>query len=219
MIETLRLSDHKSAHRLADLMGAREHSPTSFYLQLQQAGFKGLGDLTDVLMDVRNADVMVRLLTAGPEVAESILSRATDQIQPHNACLASGHLLVQDPETGEMQQTEYECFQCQGTGYMLVSAEREWVELYLELVKMRKNQPINDFSRKVLQQNLNVYGDLAVPDGAPSIDAILARADRQEVALPAAHAPQLTDGRDRMPDFVGSMMPEDDVVEAVAVEG
>lgn len=196
VVETLRLSSKSKALQLADLMQDTAHKDISFHLKLSQVGLNVV-EFTDLLLEMKHATIIARLAMSGPEVAESILSRATDQFRPHNACLQSGRVL--DEETGAL--TEFECFGCQGTGWLLESAEREWVELYLELIRLRKVGPVVDNSRKVTNQNLNLFGDLASGDGAPSIDSIIKRADQQQLQLPAA------DGK--IPFVPG--MPEDSV--------
>lgn len=218
VIPRLQASGDKKAQRLAEIMQAADFESTSFMFKLKSVGMP-VTQFTEILLDVNQASAIARLITGVDRVAEDIMSKAVDQFEPHRQCLTSGRIL-RELEDGTLVPTDVECFDCQGSGYLLKSAEREWVELYLELVRMRKNAPmvaINN-SRQVLNQQMNVYGDLASPDGAPSIDSIIKRADDQMLTASADH--RLTDGseRERMPDFVGGM-PEDDVevVEAEVV--
>jgi hypothetical protein len=209
------LDERTKAVRLADLMMDDAHRDVSFALKLTQVGMN-LVEFTDMLLNVKHATILGRLVMSGDEVAEGILSRATDQFRPHNACLASGRFL--DDESG--MPTDLECFGCQGTGYILESAEREWVELYLELVKLRKTNPIVDNSRKIMNNNLNVFGsggggDLQSGDGAPDINTIIRRADQQQLPPPSR---TLTDGSERSSAPVMVGMPEDGVNENEPIE-
>lgn len=202
VIEALRLSGKSKAVQLADVMSSTPHENISFHHKLTQVGMN-IVQFTELLLDVQQAKVVARLVMSSGEVAESILSRATDQFRPHHACMQSGRMLHE--ESG--LPTDVECYGCQGTGWILESAEREWVELYLELVKLRKTNPAVDMSRKITQNNLNVFGgDLSSGDGAPSIDAIIKRADQQTLPPPSR---TLGAGIETVPVMMG--MPEDSV--------
>lgn len=217
VVPKLRATGDKRAQQLADMMMSADFDRASFYFKLKSVGLP-LTQFTELLLDVNHASAIARLVMSADRVAEDILSKAVDQIVEHRACLASGHVL-HETEDGTIVPTEYECFDCQGSGYVLKSAEKEWVDLYLELVKLRKNAPMVAISntRNAWQQNVNVYGDLTTPDGAPMIESIIKRVDEQR--LPSR---QLTDGSERLSDVVGAdnaaEMPEDAVVEAEVVE-
>lgn len=217
--ELMRLSGQAKAIRLAELLDADDPviEKTSFQYKLTQAGLS-LSAFTELLLDVRGSRVLARLVSSADEVAESIISRATDQIVEHRNCLASGRIL-KELEDGSMVPTEFECFDCQGSGYVLKSAEKEWVDLYLELVRLRKNAPMVALTKNVTNQQLNVHGDLITGDGAPAIDMILKRADEQRIALPPHQPSALPDASSSVPVMAG--MPEDavddEVVEAVVV--
>lgn len=219
--ELMRLSGQTKAIRLAELLDADDPviEKTSFQYKLNQAGLS-LSAFTELLLDVRGSRVLARLVSSADEVAESIISRATDQIVEHRDCLASGRIL-KELEDRSMVPTEFECFDCQGSGYVLKSAEKEWVDLYLELVRLRKNAPMVALTKNVTNQQLNVHGDLITGDGAPAIDMILKRADEQRIALPPHQTNVLPDASEQVRIPAMSGMPEDavddEVVEAVVV--
>lgn len=211
-VEALRLSGKPKAARLADMLESSDYNGWSFYAKLDSIGLN-LVEFTDLLLDVKQAKMVARLVMGGEEIAEQVLSHATDKFEPHAACRASGRVLLQD-EDGEVVLTNDECFTCEGTGYVIKVAERENVELYLELVRLRKNQVMIDARKQVNNMTANVFGggaDLATVDGAPDVNSIIKRADEQMLIAPTR---QVTDGTERTVDLV---MPEDTVVEAEVV--
>lgn len=218
VLPRLHASGDKKAQRLAEMMESADFDSTSFFFKLKSVGMP-ITQFTELLLDFNQASAIARLVTGADQVAEDILAKALDHFEPHRACMTSGRILTES-ESGMPVPTEFECFDCQGSGYLLKSAEREWVELYLELIRMRKNAPmvsISNTKNAWQQNNVNFYGDLATPDGAPSIDSIIKRAD--DLRLPAGEDRRLTDGSERLPTFIGNTMPEDarEVVEAEVV--
>jgi hypothetical protein len=199
-------------------MDAEDFDRASFHYKLDQSGLN-LKDFTELLLDVNQASAVARLVMSADEVAESIISQATDQYVVHAACLGSGRTL-KELEDGSMVPTAEECFVCRDTpGYVLKQAEGESIDRYLELIRLRKNAPMIAMTKNVTNQTLNQYGDLLTGDGAPSIDRIIKAADSPDHRLQPM---QLTDGSQTLPVMAG--MPEDavddrdaDVVEAVVV--
>lgn len=217
-IEALRASGKPKPARLADMMESSDYDAWTFYAKLDSVGLN-LVEFTELLLDVKQAKMVARLVTGGEEIAEQVLARATDRFEPHTACRASGHVLVEDEKTGALIVTPDECFSCEGSGYILKTAEREDVELYLELIKLRKNTVMVDARKQFNTLNANLYGagaggDLGSLDGAPDVNSIIKRADEQMLIAPTS-GKQVTDGSERVPDLV---MPEDSVVEAEVVE-
>jgi hypothetical protein len=209
VVPRLRASGDPKAQRLADLMDAKEFERTSFYKKIGESGLN-LMKFTDLLLDVNNAAAVARLAMSAESVAESIIAQATDQIVEHRSCLASGRVLT-ETEDGTLVPTNDACFDCQGTGYVLKSADGEWVDRYLELVRLKKSAPMLALTRNVTNQNLNVHGDLVTGDGAPAIDSIIKRADEQRIMLPAHVERGLPEAGQSMPVMAG--MPEDAIVD------
>ena len=214
--ETLRLSGKSKAVRLADMLESSDYASLTFHAKLDSIGLN-LVEFTELLLDVKQAKMVARLVMGGEEIAEQMLARATDRFEVHASCRGSGHVLVEDEETGELSMTADECFGCEGSGYVVKAADREDVELYLELVRMKKNQVTVDARKQVNNLTANVYGtssgDLQSLDGAPDVNSIIKRADEQLLIAPPTK--QVTDGSERVPDLV---MPEDEVVEAEVLE-
>lgn len=212
---------HPKARELAD--GIRSSvRPRSFLTVLRSTGLQ-LSDFAEMFYNYESAHAFVIAVRSMTEVIAGIVTRAKDSFAPCTECETYGKVLGRRDENGMRTPTTEDCWKCYGIGWVNKSASAEDVELFLEIVRMRKNQTVIDMSRKTTNQMYqpNFYGagggGLGAlggqPGTVPEIAQIIRRADEQ-VLLPGRVQGQVVDPVpvEVQPD--GQPMPE----EAVLVE-
>jgi hypothetical protein len=224
LLEVLDASDHRNAPRLADTLRSEDEAVKSlpFDRKVLDSGLTPR-ELAEILYDRQKTRMFVQAANDLPEVVAGIIRRAKDRFVRCSSCYGHGRVPTKDQRKSQLPPADDAavCLPCEGVGWELQSGETEAIGLYLELVRLRKAQVVNDFSRRTTNQNLlnnpNFFigrdggGSEPAGGGPPSIDAIIRRSDQRDVTLPALPA---AGGQPTPSSGTYSEMPE----EAVLVE-
>lgn len=184
VISILSDSDHPKAQLLIDRLQSSVHDGERFAVSYSSVGLKAI-DVLDIFSTVQQAKIFIQALSEGDEVMRSLIRAAKDQIEPHDRCDVSGWIV--DRKTG----AQVECKPCRGSGYVLVSGERDAQNLYFELLSWKKSGGMIQIDNR--RQTVNMGGNGGngltggyLPGQVPEVLSLIKKADK--VLLPPVAA-------------------------------
>lgn len=194
ILSILEDSTHPKARQLIDRLQSSAYQGENFSSAYSSVGMKA-HEMVEIFSNVQQARVLIHAITQADDVMRSLIRAASDQLELHEKCGGTGKVV--DRRTS--QPTDEDCLKCRGTGYLLLSGERQAQELYFEMIQWRKAGGLVNIDARRQSVSFGVGAGAGngggagmlggtLPGQAPDVNQIIKRADT--LALPPMQVTQ-----------------------------